>query len=277
MRKQHTVGKSLLLSTGIALVSGLVVLAVHMQLSGHHISFTPVAKASGPTLHWPHNSLPVHLRVVNYSTTRVWPKHIDLSVTDWQRSGVVAITQKEAGSDICNLVYGEIGVCSFNQPNTNLISWSQRGAQADGHILFGQINFNDAYLVSDATYGNVVWRNYMMCYSLGFTLGLDQQIAPPEGGNSCMESTTFTNVKNQQHPSNVSLTALKSAYDHLDASRTLPETTSAPTQVSSIAAPQSWGKLVFTSSDGAIRYYRADLDNGNILYTTAVFDQGYKK
>lgn len=245
-------------------------------IAGQKLVSSKSANADEIVLHWPHSYLPLPLRMVNYSTTRLWPDQMNRVIADWQKSGVVSITQKEAGSDICELIYGQIGFCSFSQPNSGLISWSQRGAQADGHILFGQINFNDAYLATHPTYGVPAWRNYIACYSLGFTLGLDQQLAPPEGGDSCMQNTNFINVVNQQHPSNASLTRLKAAYDHIDSAKAVPATLGTSMR-SGVVAPNSWGSLVASSGDGAIEYYRADLGNGTTLYTTAFRDLAYKK
>lgn len=268
----------LLLSTvGLVVVIAVGFFAIQFAKEQNVIPYLKSKAEFPPPPFWPHDTLPTPVTLVNH-TSRIWTSHIASVTADWHQAGVVTLNETESKSDTCDLNFGEIQVCSYDAPNTGVIAWGQRGSTADLHILAAQINLNDAYLVDNRTYGREVWRNYTLCGFTGFMLGLWSQVAPPEGGTSCMESTNFVNVYGQQHPSNPVLTDLKRIYSSANASTNTKTAVSDEllAQIQYLNASQKWGTKVGTSPDGTVEYYHATLADNASLDTVVLLAPSYR-
>ncbi|MCL6742083.1 hypothetical protein LZ518_13195 [Sphingomonas sp. RB56-2] len=198
-------------------------------LSGAVVALNPAfANHSWGGYHWARTSNPLKLDVMTAITTSKWGSSVGTSVSDWEQSPVLSLTQKAATGVIakkCTAIPGKILVCNA--------AYGQRGWLGiasiwlnGSHITQATTKLNDSYH-DLAPYNTAPWRALVACQEIGHDFGLahqNEQFDPPNLG-SCMDYTNDPDGggaygPSNMHPNQHDYDQLAAIYSHVDSTNT---------------------------------------------------------
>jgi hypothetical protein len=178
--------------------------------------------------HWARTSNPFTVTLVDSAATSAWDTALASASSDWSVSSVLDTVVAPGATDKrtrrrCAAVTGQVRVCNDTYGNNGWLGIA--GIYLSGsHITKGYVALNDTYF-NTSTYNTPSWRQSVMCQEVGHTFGLDHQSEDPNVNmGTCMDYYKFPNLKPNAHD----YAQLASIYDHLDATTTIANSTSAP-------------------------------------------------
>lgn len=210
--------------------------------------------------HWQRSSNPFTVQLGD-NVSATWDPHLLIAAADWSVSSVLDTVVVAGGGRprTCPATAGRIEVCSASYGSTGWLALQQLWV-GGGHITQATIKLNDTYLGS-APYNTSAFRQYILCHSIGKTLGLDDQ-EPPAG--SCMGISEVN-----EHPNAHDYEELEAIYAHLDLLLALRSERRMPPAMSQIdfRTPAQWGRLVHVAENGRGAIYELDFGDGRKVVT----------
>lgn len=202
---------------------GLLVLASALAAA---MASSALATHSWNGYHWARTSNPFTLKVGNNLTTADWVSHYRQTLSDWNKSTVLHVTEVAGqSSGKCRPTAGRDEICNGRYGNNGWLGlasiWLASGTL---HITQGTEKMNDTYF-DTPTYNNPNEREHVMCQEIGHTFGLDHQSTDGSSLNTCMDyfSNTGANAGStlSTTPNQHDYDELATIYAHLDSSTTI--------------------------------------------------------
>jgi hypothetical protein len=220
--------------TGLLAIAGVVAFSITSSAFASH---------SWGGYHWARTSNPFTLKVGNNLTTADWVSHFRQTLSDWNKSSVLQVTEVPGQANKrCRPTVGRDEVCDGNYGNNGWLGlasiWLASGSL---HITQGTEKMNDTYF-NTSTYNNPNEREHVMCQEIGHTFGLDHQSTDGSSLNTCMDyfSNTGANAGStlSTTPNQHDYDELAIIYQHLDSTTTVGAGAGGPGN--SAAEPPAW-------------------------------------
>jgi len=230
-----------------------------------------MANHSWGSYHWARTSNPLKLDVMTAIASK-WNTSVGTSVSDWEQSNVLTLTQKNAtgvNARKCNAIAGKILVCNAAYGQRGWLGIASIWASGS-HITQATTKLNDSYH-DVAPYNSPAWRALVACQEIGHDFGLahqNEQFDPPNLG-SCMDYTNDPDGggaygPSNEHPNAHDYDQLATIYAHLDSTNTsATQTTNFAVRVPGQApatppgldnepgdGPEEWGAAVHFDGKG---------------------------
>ena len=239
------------------------------------VTFGAVAYAthSWNNYHWARTSNPLNLKIGD-NVTANWDAHLTQTVSDWDRSTVLALTKVPGTSNKrCAMVAGTVQVCNGSYGYNGWLGLASINISG-GHITQGSAKMNDSYFNS-STYNNPNEKEHVMCQEVGHTFGLGHTSEDGSSQNTCMDyfSNTGANAGStiSTTPNQHDYDMLASIYSHLDSTNTAASSVAsakASAQANEVTNdPYSWGMLVSQSANGRSSVYEREHTDGTKTLT----------
>lgn len=217
--------------------------------------------------HWSFNSLPFGLQVINHGSS-YWTRALGTNAQKWEDTGIVDYTIVPAGqANICEIYPEAINFCTWSGDDGWLSQMMYLQGPNNEHITAAVIAMNDFYFNSPGSmYNNSLWKNYTMCNSFGWTLGIPWRLETGAKRPTCMNPyATLDNIGSLQNPDQKDISRLQSLYNHTH------DTSSTSRSYIVQEANKYWqakdfGVLQKTSEDGS-QTFSKDLGNGYRMIT----------
>lgn len=240
--------------------------------------------------HWARSSNPVNL-VLGDNVSSDWDAHLDVAVSDWNQSTVLALSVVDGGTSArkCRPTSGRIEVCSASYGNTGWLGVAQIWLSGD-HITQATTQVNDTYF-DQPFYDTPSWRQFVMCQEIGHDFGLNHQDEDFDNPNlgTCMDYTSSPD--SNQHPNDHDFDELETIYAHLDGGGggggggrgggggggrgrggAPGQTGELPAPATSFEPgdqPSQWGELMRSNARGAM--FMLDMGNGQRVFTFVIW------
>lgn len=217
--------------------------------------------------HWSFTRLPFGLQLINQGSPS-WSRALATNTQKWENTGVVDynIVPATPGS-LCDIHPEVLTFCTWSADDGWLSQMMYLQGPNNEHITAAVIAVNDFYFNSPGSmYNNSLWKNYTMCNTLGWTLGIPWRLEAGVKRPTCMNPiVTSENIGNLQSPDQKDISKLQSLYNHID------DTSSTSRSYIVQDANRYWqakdfGTLQKTGEDGSQTFSR-DLGNGYRMIT----------
>lgn len=228
------------------------------------------SSANEETPHWYHTESPFKMVIYNYAGNQ-WDSYITKSGKNWEVSGAYgySISKKLDKNFQCYPIVLPLqpgmNFCSMNEDNGFLaLAGYGTGPDDPEHLTGGIVIVNDYYLSTlGSIYNTAVWKNYISCRFMGWTMGVPFQWNDGEPVDSCMGilSEDIISPKTMQYPNETDLQAAKVLYDHQDTG-SAPMPMSAQKNLSKAFSAGELGPVVQSFSNGKIEIRKLDLGDG---------------
>lgn len=233
----------------------------------YYSSYAPQPLSSSaneePSPHWAHGQV-----ALLDSASRGWDIHLTRAIANWESNGALNFSIVPGDeSEECFIYVGYMNFCTINDPDYGVLALGTYGHIPDsGHITDALFIFNDGALFDKTSvFGNVFWRNKLLCQYMGWSSGLDYRYK--DGTDSCMKYMTWqsdqTQIKRQQDPDVTDLTNMMAKYiDHTDGIIPPPKITK-PENGQVFNLTSNFGELVEIRENGLLEIYRLDRKDGS--------------
>lgn len=216
--------------------------------------------------HWGRTASPFNLKLGdNLSAT--WDSYLATASGDWSLSAMLdtVIVPGLASPKTCKPTIGRAEICNSKYGRNGWLGVASIWASGN-HITQGTVKMNDTYFTT-AQYNTSAWRNLVMCQEVGHIFGLDHQDENfsnlPLG--TCMDYSNDPNPN--QHPNLHDYEMLETLYEHLDATATASQSSSAKARNIDLDDAREWGKEIRRSKDGRTSLHERDFGNGDKVFT----------
>jgi len=243
-----------------------------------------IANHSWGSYHWGRTSNPLKLDVMTAITSQ-WNSSVGTSVSDWDQSNVLTLTQKTApgvSARKCPAISGKILVCNAAYGQRGWLGIATIWANGN-HITQATTKLNDSYH-NYPPYNSAPWRALVACQEVGHDFGLDHQDENFDNANlgTCMDYTSDPDgPPSNEHPNSHDFQQLSTIYQHLDSINTsatqqtnfglrVPgQAPIAPPGLNNEAgdSPAEWGRAIGTDGQGRPNLFVQDLGGGNRKFT----------
>jgi hypothetical protein len=220
--------------------------------------------------HWRPSQIPFNLNLLNHAS-KSWAKSLTVAAKSWSNSGSVNFNIIPSGqAEICDVYPESMNFCSWNEADGWLYQMVYIQGPGDPHIISSAIAVNDAYLSnSESEYSAPAWRNYLLCQSFGWTMGMSFDFDAPDGiraVESCMDVYGDSKtVANLQNPDTEDISEFVKLYDHNDDDSSSAISYKVKT-ANSLWKQKKFGNLV-QNEQGGIMKYEQDLGDGYKMVT----------
>jgi hypothetical protein len=242
-----------------------------------------MANHSWGSYHWARTSNPLKLDVMTAISSK-WNASVGTSVSDWEQSNVLSLTQKTAtgiNTKKCSAIPGKVLVCNAAYGQRGWLGIASIWASGS-HITQATTKLNDSYH-DFAPYNSPAWRALVACQEVGHDFGLahqDEQFGPPNLG-SCMDYTNDPDGggaygPSNEHPNAHDYDQLQTIYSHTDSTNTsATQATNFAIRVPGRApvappglnnepgdSPAEWGRAIHTDGQGRPDVFVMDVGGG---------------
>ncbi|HKC03338.1 MAG TPA: hypothetical protein VKC17_08550 [Sphingomicrobium sp.] len=230
--------------------------------------------------HWAGNGSNVTIKV-NKAITSQWTTSVNNSISDWNASNELTLTNQNAPAGTsakkCSPIAGQILVCNSAYGRRGWLGiasiWLQSGTL---HITQATTKLNDSYHDS-APYNSPEWRALVACQEIGHDFGLDHQDETFDNPNlgTCMDYTNNPlGPPANTSPNNHDYQELNIIYNHDDGYTTVTASTNFGIRQVGKAVPQSssdagigdtmaaWGRAIHRDAKGRPDVFVKDLGGG---------------
>lgn len=234
-----------------------------------------VSSADQELPHWAHTSIPFEMTLVNYAGAS-WENTLVSSESRWENSGAYTYTHStkfdpnfQCYPIVLPLQKG-MNVCAINEENDWLaLSGYGTGPEDPVHLVGGIIILNNYYLNRiGSSYNTQVWRNFLACRFLGWTMGAPYRDESIDNVSSCMNipPNDIMSPKTMQFPDNTDISYMKELYDHID-TESKPPSKSPQKTLSTALESGNLGPVTQILAGGKIELHELSLGDGYIFHS----------
>ena len=245
------------------LLTRLTVVVAATSLAAVGLLSPAQADHSWGSYHWARTANPVPL-VVGNNVTAAWAAEYTRSLTDWDRSKVLALTEGvPTGAQRCSAVGGTLQVCNGAYGRNGWLGLATISIADRTHITRATARVNDTYFAT-AKYNDADLKQDVLCQEIGHAFGLDHTSTDGTSQRTCMDYSTVADVT---APNAHDYAQLAEIYEsHLDSSTTVAAASSGTSP--SVGDDRStWGREVARSKDGKHSTFVRDFGGGRLVLT----------
>jgi hypothetical protein len=228
------------------------------------------SQASEERAHWSYSQMPVTVNLQNHASAG-WQRYLKSNGELWGAAKTVNFDITESSpSEDCEILPGKMSFCSWNEADGWLSQMTYIQGPNNPHLVATAVAVNDAYLVNrNSPYASDAWRNYVLCQSIGWTMGMQFSFEPldgPRSVESCMNAyATPKAVEKMQKPDAGDISDLIKLYGHEHEAANAP-TTGKIYEANIYWQERTFGQVVESTSQG-FTSYELDLGDGYKMYT----------
>jgi hypothetical protein len=220
--------------------------------------------------HWRHSQVPFTLNLLNHASSN-WPKPLKYAANSWETPEMVKFNiVNSKPSPYCEIYPESMNFCSWNDADGWLSQMMYVQGPGDPHIIATVVAVNDAYLMTPKSkYNTDAWRNYILCQSFGWTMGIKYSFESGDSLqslNSCMNVfTDFAKVQQMQNPDQDDINEMIGLYKHTDDNPS-SSISYIVTQANALWKQKDFGTLIDSTENG-VQVYEQSLGNGYKMVT----------